>query len=611
MRARGDLLQVVGRRVVLGVALVALIAGLLPSPVGAVTIAGGASLGDSTSASVLPVAVRGGTQPQVAVGEKHTCALLTDGTVRCWGDGANGRLGDGEETTRLHPVQVLVSGTAETDPVVLDGVAQIALGNNHTCALLTDGTVRCWGRNSSGQLGDGSTTARLHPVQVLDSGSTPLRGVTQIDVGGNHTCAVLTDRTARCWGQGSNRQLGDGDNADRSNPVEVLASGSTPLAGVTQISAGKNHSCAVLTDRTARCWGSGTSGRLGDGETTSRSFPVEVLASGTASGTGPDSPVALEGVAQISAGLNHSCAVLTGGTARCWGAGGRGRLGDGDTQNQPNPVEVLASASTPLEEVAQIFAGSEHSCALVTDGTARCWGQGSTGRLGDGESTTRSFPVAVLESGTASGTASASPVVLDGIAQLSVSIEDRHACAVVTDGTVRCWGSGTNGRLGDGETTTRPNPVVVLTSGTATVDPVVFSVGILTVSSGGAVASALSLVCSSNVQVGAEITCTVSGGDAGIDILWRAAYNPAFAGEGVTLDASGSGEFSFMVPAAALGEELTVELVDWAAPVSLGVVGGPVPSSVPSGEGPVPVWTLGLAALAGIGLLRRGMRVEA
>lgn len=110
--------------------------------------------------------------------------------------------------------------------------------------------------------------------------------------------------------------------------------------------------------------------------------------------------------------------------------------------------------------------------------------------------------------------------------------------------------------------------------------------------------------------VGARITCTVAGGDAGIDVLWRAAYNPTFAEAGVTLDASGSGKFSFTVPVAALGEELTVELVEWLAPVSLGVVAGPVPSSVPSGGGPVPVWTLGLLALAAVALLRRGALVK-
>ena len=111
--------------------------------------------------------------------------------------------------------------------------------------------------------------------------------------------------------------------------------------------------------------------------------------------------------------------------------------------------------------------------------------------------------------------------------------------------------------------------------------------------------------------VGTTITCTVSGGDPGIDILWRAAYNPVIAEAGVTLDASGEGEFAFVVPASALGEELTVELVEWLAPVSLGVVGGPVPGSLPAGEGPVPVWPILFAALLGVGLLRRGMRTEA
>ena len=104
---------------------------------------------------------------------------------------------------------------------------------------------------------------------------------------------------------------------------------------------------------------------------------------------------------------------------------------------------------------------------------------------------------------------------------------------------------------------------------------------------------------------GASVTCTVTGGNAGIDILWRAAYDPVIAETGVTLDASGSGTFSFTVPAAALGEELTVELVEWTAPLSLGTVGGPVPTSVPSGEGPVPAWSLVLAVLIALGLLRR------
>jgi hypothetical protein len=275
-----------------------------------------------------------------------------------------------------------------------------------------------------------------------------------------------------------------------------------------------------------------------------------------------------------------------------------------------HPVQVLASGTAGTDPVVlggvpQIAAGNRHTCALLSDGTVRCWGRGNDGRLGDGTTAARLNPVQVL----ASGTAGTDPVVLGGVIQVSAG--DFHTCALLSNGTVRCWGNGGQGRLGDGTTSRAVNPVVVLSSGTSLVDPVVFSVLVAVPVVSGQVPG-IAVNCDvAAPQVGATVTCTVSGGDAGIDILWRAAYNPVFAGEGVTLDASGSGEFAFMVPAAALGQELTVELVEWTTPISLGVVGGPVPSSVPSGGGPVPVWTLALLALVGVGLLRRGMRTQA
>jgi hypothetical protein len=153
------------------------------------------------------------------------------------------------------------------------------------------------------------------------------------------------------------------------------------------------------------------------------------------------------------------------------------------------------------------------------------------------------------------------------------------------------------------------NPVAVLASGSAALDPVVFSVIVVHLVDSGASGesvSRLEMACDViPAQVGELVTCTVTGGDPGIEILWRAAYNPVFAGAGVTLDSTGSGTFSFTVPAAALGEPVTVELVGWSAPISLGVVGGPVPTSVPSGGGPVPVWWLVLLALTGGLALRR------
>lgn len=470
-----------------------------------------------------------GTTPQIsAANDEFSCALLADGTVRCWGRNGVGNLGDGTMTGRLNPVEVLASGSTQgTD--VLGGVTQISAGSRHTCALLSDQTLRCWGRNVEGQLGDGTTTNRRNPVQVLT-------GVQQVSSGVEHTCALLTGGTVRCWGGNIDGRLGDGTTTDRQSPVQVLASGFTQgtdvLGGVTPISAGRHHTCALLSDQTVRCWGANgdgisTEGALGDGTAaTSRSNPVKVLTSGT-----DQNANVLGGVTQVSAGGSHSCALLSGGESWCWGANGSGQLGDGTTTDRRNPVRVM-------DEVRQVSAGGNHTCALLTDDTIRCSGYNASGALGDGTTAHRSTPVLVL----ASGTAAASPV-------------------------------------------------------TFRVAPEVAALQVAT--------PTLTVACAGGAHAGSEVTCMVSGGDPGIDILWRAAYNPVIAEAGVTLDALGVGTFSFTVPVAAHGEVLTVELVDWTAPQSLGVVGGPLPSSVPTGEGPVPAWTLGLLALAGGLVLRR------
>jgi len=478
----------VGRATAFGAALVVMLGVLVPSPVGATMAQAPGTIGDPLTAEFLLVAGAGASTPQITTGDSHTCALLEDKTVRCWGSNADGRLGDGTTTNRLNPVQVLASGSTQgTD--VLGGVTQIATGNTHTCALLEDKTVRCWGSNASGRLGDGTTTNRLNPVQVLASGSTQ---------------------------------------------------GTDVLGGVTQIATGNTHTCALLEDKTVRCWGSNASGRLGDGTTTNRLNPVQVLASGSTQGTD-----VLGGVTQIATGSSHTCALLEDKTVRCWGSNGSGLLGDGTTTDRLNPVQVLASGST----------------------------QGTD--------------------------------VLGGVTQIATG--GTHTCALLEDKTVRCWGFNVDGQLGDGTTARRLNPVQVLASGTASSDPVVFLVGLVSSSSGSMTVSLVAVSCDGVLQVGLLVTCTVTGGDPGIEILWRAAYNPPFAGQGVSLDADGVGTFGFTVPAAALGEELTVELVEWLAPVSLGVVGGPVPSSVPSGGGSVPVWSFVMLALALAGglVLRR------
>ncbi len=615
----------VERAAAVGAALAVMVGVLLvPSHVDAGVAADAGPAAERFSAGQVFFASGGGTTPQIAVGGFHSCVLLTDGTVRCWGRNSFGRLGDGTTTDRLNPVSVLASGTAEANPVELTGVTQIALGYESTCALLTDETVRCWGSGSFGRLGDGESESRSNPVPVLKSGTADanpveLAGVTQIAPGWQHTCALLTDGTVRCWGSGADGRLGDGELVSRSHPVAVLVSGTADadpveLTGVTRVAAGDEHTCALLTDETVRCWGQGGEGRLGDGTTESRSHPVVVLATGNATmlESNPDR-IELKKATQISLGARHTCALLPGGAVRCWGRNAEGQMGNGRTSTiaTSNPVAVLESGTAeqnPVEltGVMRVTLNGLSACALLTKGTVRCWGAGNNGRLGDGESVSRSNPVKVLSAGTAAE----NHVELTGA--MGVALGAEHTCALLTDETVRCWGLRRFGRLGDGTGGEQNalNPATVLASGTAAESPMVFSVRAVASETGSGTESASNSLpamdCGvADLRVGAETTCTVTGGDPGIDILWRAAYNPVFAGQGVTLDADGVGTFAFTVPAAALGQVVTVELVEWLAPVSLGVVGGPVPTSVPSGGGPVPVWSLVMLALAGGLVLRR------
>lgn len=292
----------------------------------------------------------------ITVGRYHSCALTTVGGVKCWGWNDHGQLGDGSTSRSSTPVDV--SG-------LTGGVAAIAEGDHHTCALTTAGGVKCWGDNGAGQLGDGSTNDSFTPVDV----SGLEGGVAAIMAGSNYACALTSLGGVKCWGAGS-------------APIDV--SGLT--GGVVAITGGWSHRCALTSTGGAKCWGGGSSGQLGDGSVTFSSIPVDVSS-------------LTSDVAAIAAGYMHTCALTSTGAVKCWGENDSGQLGDGSTTNRLIPVDVSGLAGG----VAAIAAGNGHTCALTTPGGVKCWGHNLFGQLGDGSTNTSFTPVDV--SGLGAGTA--------------------------------------------------------------------------------------------------------------------------------------------------------------------------------------------------------------
>ncbi len=340
----------------------------------------------------------------IAAGGSHTCALLSDGTARCWGAGASGQLGNnGTVTKQLVPV--VVSG--------LTGAVSVAAGGAHTCALLGDGSVRCWGSNGAGQLGDNTSSNRLVPVVV-----SGLSGAVAITAGNQHTCALLATGAARCWGFNATGQLGDGTTVPRRTPVLVA-----DLDRAIAITAGGGHTCALRADGTGRCWGSNLSGQLGDGSTSQRVVPVTVAG--------------LLNAIAITAGLQHTCALTVDGRGHCWGNNGSGQMGNGTTGGERHTQVVVSSS---LSNGVAISAGSQHTCGLQADGSAKCWGSDSFGQLGDG--------VFVID-----GVGETPTPVLAGAGTFTardVAAGRNHTCAVRANGTVACWGANDSGQIGDG-----------------------------------------------------------------------------------------------------------------------------------------------------------------
>ncbi|MFE4633968.1 hypothetical protein ACFRJ1_11390 [Streptomyces sp. NPDC056773] len=381
-------------------------------------------------------------------GQAHTLALRADGTVWSWGSNISGQLGNGTTIDRsTQPEQVCAVGETAPCSSFLTGVKAVSAGYAHSLALRSDGTVVSWGLNLRGILGDGTYTDRNTPVRVCASTEPDpctrfLSGVTSISAGSGHSLATLTDGTVRSWGSNFRGELGDGTSDDNSNvPVKVCAPGRTApctsfLTGVTSVSAGIfAHSLATLSNGTAWAWGSDERGELGNGNpigtSPDRNVPVQVCAPGQ---TAPCTSF-LTGVASVSAGYAHSLATLSNGTAWAWGYNNSGQLGNGTRGNGTDrnvPVQVCAPGQTApctsfLTGVSSVSAGFTYSLASLSNGAARAWGYNNSGQLGNGTSgdgTDSSVPVQVC----AQGQSAPCGRFLDGIG--AVSAGDSHGLAI-------------------------------------------------------------------------------------------------------------------------------------------------------------------------------------
>lgn len=365
----------------------------------------------------------------IALGSTHSCAIASNQQVRCWGSNASGELGVDNGDPKSYRKPVVADRVAGAKALSLQGLKRKE-GFSSTCAVLTDKTVKCWGNNDEGQLGNGTTNTDYLPVTVSN-----LKDVEQLVSGmgneinngakvGFHRCALLTDKTVKCWGSNAQGELGDGTKLSRTSPVPVIN-----LKGVKFIATGGGHSCAVLeADGAVYCWGLNNYGQLGTGTTVQTSAPIDVKNLST--------------IDSLALGLFHSCALQRGGEVYCWGYNKDGQVAPKGDEAILAPVKVQG-----VTGAVAIAAGEFHTCALLAKGEVVCWGANQDKVLGE------DVPFGDVIGAT----------TFKGLSQIrQLAIGHSHSCVVVQSlGVVKCWGNNDYGKLGNNDNATTGTPASV------------------------------------------------------------------------------------------------------------------------------------------------------
>ena len=395
----------------------------------------------------------------ISANSSSTCVIFANHKLKCWGDNFEAVLGYDNTTD-----QGKLSGDTLALPFVNLGVGNtaksVSRGNSHTCVILDNNTVKCWGQNSNGQLGYDDNTDRggvagdmaaLLPVN-LGAGHT----AKAISAGGTHTCAILDNNTVKCWGDNSNGQLGYDDITDRGRVAGDMAALLTVDLGAGRtakaISAGFQHTCALLDNNSIKCWGLNDWGQLGQDDTIKRGdsntsghtmaalLPVDLGVGRTAK--------------SVSASVFHTCAILDDNTVKCWGGNANGQLGYDDIitrGDDPRDMSLLSTVNLGVGRTALALSLNEmFTCALLDNHKVKCWGDNSWGQLGYDDTTTRGQNTGDM--------AALQPINLGaGMTAKAISVGAFHTCVILNSSAVKCWGKNTFGELGYGDTTTRGN----------------------------------------------------------------------------------------------------------------------------------------------------------
>ena len=436
----------------------------------------------------------------IVAGGYHTCAILDNGTVKCWGDNVYGQLGLGDVNNRGDSTGEMGDSLATVDLGTGRTAKSLSAGIFHTCAILDNNAVKCWGRNGFGQLGLGNVAHRGDGANemgdnlpVVNLGTN--RTARSLSIGSFHTCALLDNYTVKCWGYNNYGQLGKGDTTNRGSGSNEMGDNLTVIDLGTNrtarsITSGQYHNCVILDNLTTKCWGYNAAGELGLGDTTNRGD--------SASQMGDSLPTVSLGTNRtarsIATGGFHNCVILDNGTSKCWGRNGSGQLGTGDTASRGDGSnemgDNLATLSLGTNRSARaLTAGGGDTCALLDNGSLKCWGQNADGQLGLGDAVAHGDGASEMGDNLSSiklgrsknkiatnslkPMGDSSPELFEQTGETNSTTfvsGANHTCVILDNGTVKCWGANDLGQLGLGDINNRGDAASEMGDSLPTVD---------------------------------------------------------------------------------------------------------------------------------------------